>query len=134
MGQGFHYFAGDGDGVQITFHGSHGAAFQGAAVHNAGVQFHFAQQIGEAAVPYGVVVGIGFYQANAGLYGVYGRAPVSQNLYGCFNANLTVGAGCYNHPSASKTTWRESYASCGKQAIKKRPSGETAVLGKHMDN
>jgi len=64
-------------------------------VHYAGVEFYFALFVREAAVAYGVIVGVVFDYGYGGYYGVQGVATFFEDVHAAAEGVYAVGAGDY---------------------------------------
>src|SRR5882762_4797089 len=71
------------------------AGAMGGAVHYASVEFYFALFVGEAAVAYGVIVGVVFDDRYGGYYGIQGVATFFEDVHAAAECIYAVGARDY---------------------------------------
>src|SRR6267154_888950 len=90
-----HYGFGEAGDVFDAADAGYGTGAVGGAVHAAGVELDFALFVGEAAVAYGVVVGVVFYYGYCRYYGVQGIAAFFQDVHAAAESVYAVGAGDY---------------------------------------
>ena len=74
MRQFLHHPASDRDRMAIATQGTHRASAQGLAIHDAGIQFRLAKQIGPSVQPNAVYLWRSLNQTNAHFHGIQGRA------------------------------------------------------------
>jgi len=90
-----HYGFGEAGDVFYAADAGYGAGAVGGAVHAAGVELDFALFVGEAAVTYGVIVGVVFDDRYGGNYGVQGVATFFEDVHAAAEGIDAVGAGDY---------------------------------------
>jgi hypothetical protein len=88
-----HYGFGEAGDVFDAADAGYGAGAMGGAVHAAGIELDFALFVGEAAVAYGVIVGVVFDDCYGGYYGVQGVASFFEDVHASAECIYAVGAG-----------------------------------------
>ena len=80
MRQRLHHRPGEGDGILIVVQGTNGSRGQGPAIHDAGVEFNFAQEVWQATVADRMVLGISLDKLNPGHQRVDGAAASAKDF------------------------------------------------------
>jgi hypothetical protein len=96
VGEFFHDAAREIDRILIALQGANGSGTESGAFHDAGIEFDFTEEIGEAGEADGMIVRIRFHQAGSGDDGIKGRPTATQDFHGSFNADPAIGRGNNN--------------------------------------